>query len=278
MSLFGFRSLAVVAVVGVAACAAMAQGLPAKPPDHVVIVVMENHASSQIVGSAAAPYLNKLAGAGAYFSKSFAVAHPSEPNYLALFSGSTHGVTDDRCPLSYQGPNLALQLLRAGKTFVGYSENLPSAGFTGCTAAGGYARKHAPWVNFKRLPASVNQPFNAFPVADFAVLPTVSFVVPSLANDMHDGTVTAADAWMQKHMGPYADWAMAHNSLLIVTWDEDDTHHRNQIATLFHGPMVKTGVYSNRITHYDVLRTIEAIFGLPYAADAASATTISNVW
>jgi hypothetical protein len=259
MSLFGFRSLAVAAAVGAAACAAMAQGLPAKPPDHVVIVVMENHAASQIVGSAAAPYINKLAGTGAYFSESFAVAHPSEPNYLALFSGSTHGVTDDRCPLSYQGPNLAQQLLSAGKTFIGYSENLPSAGFTGCTAAGGYARKHAPWVNFKKLPASVNQPFTAFPAADFAGLPTVSFVVPSLANDMHDGTVTAADAWLQKHIGPYADWAMAHNSLLIVTWDEDDTHHGNQIATLFHGPMVKPGVYSNRITHYDVLRTIEAI-------------------
>jgi predicted AlkP superfamily phosphohydrolase/phosphomutase len=63
-----------------------------------------------------------------------------------------------------------------------------------------------------------------------------------------------------------------------VTWDEDDGQHGNQIATLFHGPMVKRGVYSNRITHYDVLRTVEALFGLPYAGEAASATTITNVW
>jgi acid phosphatase len=272
------RSPAVALAVCVASSLATAQGLPATPPDHVVILVMENHAASQIIGSAAAPYINKLAGTGALFSQSFAVAHPSQPNYLALFSGSTHGLTSDRCPLSIQGPNLAQQLLAAGRTFVGYSENLPSAGYTGCSASGGYARKHAPWVNFGRLPPGINQPFTAFAATDFSRLPTVSFVVPNMGNDMHDGTVGAADAWLLKNIGAYADWAMAHNGLLIVTWDEDDGQHGNQIATLFHGPMVKRGVYPNRITHYDVLRTVEALFGLPYAGEAASATTITNVW
>jgi acid phosphatase len=278
MPIASFRSPAVAAAVCAASCLATAQGLPATPPDHVVIVVMENHAASQIIGSAAAPYINKLAGSGASFSQSFAVAHPSEPNYLALFSGSTHGVTSDRCPLSTQGPNLAQQLVHAGRSFVGYSENLPSVGYTGCSAAGGYARKHAPWVNFENLPPGINQPFTAFPAKDFSLLPTVSFVVPNMDNDMHDGTVSAADAWLQKNIGAYADWAMSHHSLLIVTWDEDDGQHGNQIATLFHGPMVKRGVYPDRITHYDVLRTVEALFGLPYAAEAASATTITNVW
>src|SRR5690242_19662916 len=69
--------------------------------DHVVVVVEENHSYSGIVGNPNAPYMTSLANNGARMTQSFAVAHPSEPNYLALFSGSTQGLTDDSCPHSY---------------------------------------------------------------------------------------------------------------------------------------------------------------------------------
>jgi acid phosphatase len=75
-------------------------------PDHVVVVMMENHSYSDVIGSPAAPYLNSLAAQGASFDNSFAITHPSEPNYLALFSGSTQGVTDDSCPHTFSGSNL----------------------------------------------------------------------------------------------------------------------------------------------------------------------------
>lgn len=247
-------------------------------PSHVVLVIMENHAASQIIGEPTAPYLNSLAAQGALFTRSFAVTHPSEPNYLALFSGSTHRLKDDHCPLSYRGSNLAQQLMAAGMTFTGYSEGLPGPGFLGCSAPSGYARKHAPWTDFPALPVAVGQPFSALPTTDFDHLPTVAFVVPTLANDMHDGSIAAGDAWLKAHIDSYVQWARQHNSLLIVTWDEDDDHHGNQIATLFVGPMVKPGSYDQPINHYAVLRTIEALFKLPGIGESAKARGIAEIW
>src|SRR5690348_18294140 len=84
--------------------------------DHVVIVVMENKNYGDIIGRPdEAPYLNSLAAGGAVFSNSFAVTHPSQPNYLALFSGSAQGVTGDDCPHTFTGvPNLGAELINAG--------------------------------------------------------------------------------------------------------------------------------------------------------------------
>jgi len=263
---------------GAGAPSTLADGLPV--PAHVVVVIEENHAAGQIIGSVSAPYMNALAQSGADFTQSFDITHPSQPNYLALFSGSTHGVTDDSCPAPgspYAEPNLAAGLVAAGKTFTGYSEDLPSAGSTTCNA-GDYARKHNPWVDFSNMPASANQPFTAFRSTSYAQLPTVSFVVPNLQHDMHDGTVLQADEWLKQYIGGYVDWAQDHDSLLVLTWDEDDETAVNRIPTLFVGPMVKAGSYATHITHYDVLRTIEEMYGVTPTGQAASATPITGVW
>src|SRR6185312_16064435 len=95
---------------------------------------------------------------GVYFTNSFAITHPSQPNYLALFSGSTQGITDDSCPHTFSANNLGNELRSAGLSFTGYSESMPSNGYTGCTS-GSYARKHSPWVNFSDLPTSTNLTF-----------------------------------------------------------------------------------------------------------------------
>jgi hypothetical protein len=244
-------------------------------PDHVVIVIEENHGFSQIIGSSAAPYINSLAQSGALFTNSYAITHPSEPNYLALFSGSTQGVTDDG-HYDFTGPNLARSLLNRGLTFGGYSEDLPYVGFTGDTA-GAYARKHNPWVSFTNVPASVNMPYSSFPT-DYNQLPTVSIVVPNLNDDMHDGTIQQGDTWLQANIDAYAQWARTHNSLLIVTWDEDDSSGANQIPTLFVGAMVHPGNYGEPINHYNVLRTVEDMYGLPYIASDGGVPPISDVW
>ncbi|HEX6056954.1 MAG TPA: alkaline phosphatase family protein, partial [Intrasporangium sp.] len=130
-----------------------------------MVVVFENKAEQEVLGSPDAPYLTSLSASGARFTEFRAVAHPSQPNYLALFSGSTQGVTDDSCPQLLGGrPNLAQRLMSAGCTFVGHSEDMPTAGFTGCTdSTGRYARKHNPWVDFANVPASSNLPFTDFP-------------------------------------------------------------------------------------------------------------------
>jgi acid phosphatase len=276
--------LAVAAVLGLAVAPvsvprpAQASVATAAVPayDHIVVVVEENHAFGQIIGSAKAPYLTSLANNGAMMTQSFAVTHPSEPNYLALFSGSTQGLSNDSCPHTYSTENLGHQLIAAGKTFKGYSESMPSIGYTGCSS-GKYARKHNPWVNFTNVPSTSNLRFTDFP-SDYTTLPTVAFVVPNLCSDMHDCSVPTGDTWLKNHLGAYATWAKSHNSLLLVTFDEDDRKASNQIATVFYGAHVAARRSSTHITHYTVLRTLQDLSGLGCVANSCSIGPVSDVW
>jgi phosphatidylinositol-3-phosphatase len=245
-------------------------------PAHIVIVMEENRSYAEIIGSPDAPYINSLATQGALFTQSFAIGHPSQPNYLALISGSTQGITDDSCPHDFSVATLESELLSAAKSFAGYSEDLPQTGSDTC-GSGEYARKHAPWVDFTQDQPNDNQPFSSFP-SDFTKLPLVSFVIPNLLDDMHDGTIQQGDAWLKDHLSSYVDWAMTNNSVLIVTWDEDDGTQNNQVATIFVGGPVKAGQYSESINHYNVLRTIENFYGLSPLGDSQSASSIRDVW
>src|SRR5437868_518923 len=108
--------------------APQAGGVPR--PDHVLLVIEENHSYSEIIGSSSAPYINTLAQQGALFTNSHGVEHPSEPNYLDLFSGSNQGVTNDNCPFTFSSQNLGSELIGSGLAFAGYSEDLPAPGST----------------------------------------------------------------------------------------------------------------------------------------------------
>ena len=205
-------------------------------PDHIVIVIEENHSYSEIIGSNAAPYINGLVSDNfsLLFTNCYAVTHPSQPNYLCLFSGDNQGVTDDNLPsgLPFTTSNLGAELLRNNYTFVGYSEDLPSVG-SDVTSSGAYERKHNPWVNWQDastngIPSSLNVPLTDFPT-DYDSLPTVSFVIPNQNNDMHDGSISAGDTWLQNNLDGYIQWAKNHNSLFIFTFDEDDSSLNNRI-------------------------------------------------
>jgi len=251
-------------------------------PDHVVIVIEENKAYKQIIGNMAAQYINRLANEGALFTQSFAVAHPSQPNYLALFSGSTHGVSDNRCLRTLPDDNLASELRKKGLSFGIYSESMPSVGYTGCEYEH-YQRKHNPAVNWQGVNISpeMNMPFSMFP-SEYSKLPTVSIVVPNQLNDMHDGgtldAITRGDRWLMQNLDSYIQWAKTNNSLLIVTWDEDDNSSNNHIATIFVGSVVSAGRYDERIDHYNVLRTIAEMYGLSPPGRSASTKPITDVW
>lgn len=245
-------------------------------PAHVVIVVEENHSYGELTDPSAAPFLSSVLSRAAVLTQSYAVAHPSQPNYLALFSGSTQGVSSDACPQTFGASNLGHELIAAGRTFAGYSEDLPGPGYTGCST-GSYARKHNPWSDFTDLPASVNQPLTAFP-ADYSRLPTVSFVIPNEMHDMHSASVTAGDRWLQDHLAGYLAWAGSHDSLLIVTADEDDYSSDNRILTLIAGAYVHPGRYSQHVDHYGLLRTLEAMYGLPALGHSAQAAPLTGMW
>ena len=271
-------------------------GFPAY--DHIVIVVEENKYYDQVIGSASAPYINQVLRAeGANLTHIYAEEHESEGNYFWLFSGSNQGVGfKDVIPSKkthkiypFRTSNLGQQLREKGFTFRGYAEDLPRTGNT-VTKLGHYARKHVPWISFGNIPqgtnpdSSTNLPFSLFP-SDFSKLPTVAIVVPNLINDMHDPgnhpqiAVKNGDAWLKKNIDPYYQWATKHNSLLIVTFDESDNPTgylgltdpgsryvdiKNRVPTIFAGAKVRHGDYEEGtgVTHVNILRTIEAIYGL----------------
>ncbi len=206
-------------------------------------------------------------------------------------------------------PNLGASLLAKGFSFAGYSEDQPGAGFTGVKANGSqgirsYVEKHNAWAQWQgtglnQLPASTNQPFTAFP-SDFSKLPTVSFVVPNEQNDMHDTvsatgliagsngttdkngkpvtdatTIQHGDSWLKQNLDAYRQWAIKNNSLLIVTWDENDFNfsRANNIATIIDGSpnLVAHGTNDRYVNHFDLLHTVEQYYGLPYAGLSAAA-------
>ncbi len=253
-----------------------ATGLPR--PDHVIIVIEENKSFRQIVGNTEhAPYLNALIPHAAVFTNSHGVAHPSQPNYMALLSGATNtdGDSCDVDGVTRTIPSLGGELLRAHDTFTGYAEDLPSDGFAGCYS-GQYARKHAPWTHFDDIPSNDSRRFSEFPAFD--KLPTVAFVIPNLLNDMHSASIDRGDAWLKANMAPLIDWSRKHNTLVIITWDEDNGTSANHIPTFFIGQMVKPGSYNANVSHYNVLRTIEDMYGLPHAGRSANNSPVTGVW
>ncbi len=276
------------------ASAVHAQPLPR--PDHIVIVIDENKSFSDVIGSTHAPFLNALAKRGALLTNFTAAHHPSQPNYIDFFAGSPLGVCDDRCiQAPFTANNLGAALLATpGRSFAGYAEDLPAKPLCDLN---GFAKRHCPWMSFSNVPASATQDLSKFP-RDFRKLPTVSIVIPNVIHDMHDGKVIATevatgDRWLRSKLDAYASWAETHNSLLIVTWDEDsDEKYRiqcpavvttsppaNRIPTIIAGQHVKRGSRSAvAYSHHDLLRTILDMYGIAPFAGAASAKDISDVW
>jgi len=118
--------------------------------------------------------------------------------------------------------------------------------------------------------------------------------------------VKDGDDWLANPENPlykYVNWAKDHNSLLIITWDESSSNTplpgskfnphaegrdygygfnwpQNRIPTIFIGEMVKPGIKSDVVyNHYDLLRTIEDMYGLrPYLGGSANAKDINDIW
>jgi phospholipase C len=264
--------------------------------DHIVIVMEENKGYDQVIENDSAPYINALKKDGANLTQMFAEEHASEGNYFWIFSGSNQNVGfNDVIPNStnnkifpFKSSNLAEQLIKKGYSFNGYSESLPKIGDT-VSHSGYYARKHVPWISFSNIPngntdkTSVNLQFRKFP-SDYNELPTVSFIIPNLIHDMHDPqnpeiSVKNGDNWLKENLDGYYRWAKKHNSLLIITFDEnaDKSKYRgltdpssknsdikNRIPTIIAGAHIIRGDYpeGKGITHVNILRTIESMYGL----------------
>lgn len=267
--------------------AAAANGVPAL--NHVVVVVMENKSWAGVQGR---PYVSSLIANGAQPFLSFAVTHPSQPNYFALWAGSTLGVTNDNCPAPgspFSAENLGHACEAAGLTWRAYSENLPSPGATGCSydgnaSTGLYTRKHDPWTYFTNLDHQNERPYSDLAL-DLAAhtLPNLAFIIPNNCHNSHNSgtvgcTVIDGDTWLSNNL-PQVINALGPAGVLILTWDEDDGNSGNRILTIFVGPLVKTNYVGTRnTTHYTTVRTITDALGLPAFGLSAAETPLTDIW
>jgi phospholipase C len=259
------------------------------PHSHVVVVVMENKSYDQV---RVQPYAASLMAAGATLTNSYAVTHPSQPNYIALWCALTLGVTNDVCPAPgspYAVENLGHACEAAGKTWRAYSENLPSPGATGCsydgnTSTGLYTRKHDPWSYCSNLDHLNERPYSDL-ATDIAAgaLPNLAFIIPNNCHNTHNSStvgcgVADGDAWLAANL-PLVLTALGPDGVLILTWDEDDGSLGNHVLTVFVGPHVIPGAQSTGLaTHYTVTRTICDLLGLPSFGLAANEAPVSDIW
>ena len=257
--------------------------------DHVFVIVMENHAYGQIIGSPYAPYINGLLASGSLLTNYYAVAHPSLPNYLALTGGSTYGIGTDCTTCWISAANIADRVETAGKTWRTYQESMPSACFVGDSYP--YVQKHDPFIYFNDIRTSAARcqshvvPFSnlSTDLSSRSTTPNFAFITPNAIDDMHDGTIAQGDAWLGQHVPQIlaSPAFTTQRSLLLLTWDEDDFTNVNQVATIALGSGVTASYRSTRAyNHYSLLRTAEDALGLQTipGGNDVSATAMNDVF
>ena len=134
-SLVACLSLAAATVcAGAAPASAQTPGAASVPRlDHVFVIVEENNGFHDVIGNPAAPNLNALARTFGLATDYFGVSHPSEPNYVGLLGGNTHGVNSDDAYWTHEvrAPSLISQLDHAGISWKAYLQGSPHPGYQG---------------------------------------------------------------------------------------------------------------------------------------------------
>jgi acid phosphatase len=254
---------------GGAAGAARGKPRPAAVPRlaHVVVIVFENREDSTVLGSGSdTPTFHALAARYARVTRYDAVAHPSLPNYLALVSGSTQGVTSDCTTCSAHGSSIGTLLDRARLSWGAFAEGYPSSSR--------FAKKHVPFLYFAGQEAHV-KPLGAL---DPHKLPAYAFVVPDLCDDMHDCPTATGDAWLASFVRPLL---RVPRTAIFITFDEgtSDAGGGGHVATIVAGTAVRPHSATARpASHYSLLRTVEDALGLPHLGASAHAVPITGIW
>ena len=205
-----------------AGAVAQANGQGENGPDHVFVIMMENHGYDQVIGNTAdAPFINSLARRYNTAVNYHGVTHPSLPNYLATISGSTQGIWDDckaganvtcapeefipgsgdpgatglltqaqvasasATPHMFSGRTIVDQLENKGLSWKAYMENLPSTGSQ---------VEYAPTIGSStvKLYAQKHDPFMYFSDINYPGSPRLQNIVPqenNLKADLASGAV-----------------------------------------------------------------------------------------
>jgi hypothetical protein len=281
------------------------RGSPPPAYEHVVWIVLENHSYADLIGSQGSsaaktsPYLNALARRCGTATNSWSITHPSLPNYLAMVSGSTGGVTTDCAPASCPQHRRTLfdQVSSHGGSWRVLAESMP--GDCRHTDANPYAVRHNPPTYFPALAAACqrfDRPMGSttsgrlVDLARTGRLPTFLLVVPNQCHNTHDCNIATGDRWLSEVVplivaGP--DY-LTGRTALVVTWDEGAGGYGGQpclakpdrschLATVVVSPSTRPGTRSaTRFDHYSLLRTTESLLGIPtYLAHAGDPSTRS---
>jgi phospholipase C len=256
-------------MVSVSGCVGM--GSPA-PPRHVFVIVMENKAPEEaLAGSFTASLAAKYGEAANYH----AVSHPSVPNYLAMTSGSTWGVTDD----SYHAlpaQDIGDQLTEARVSWRAYMDGL---GSEGCLASPvPYDPGHNPFAYYGgRCPANV-VPLTSLAADLKGSTPLFSWITPDMCHDEHSCDVSVGDDWLRQTVGMItASKAWTSGGVLFIVWDEDDGSADNRVLSLVVAPNQSHRVSQQAYTHYSLLATMEDLLGVGRLGKAAGATPMTDL-
>jgi phosphatidylinositol-3-phosphatase len=266
---------------GPALATAVPSQLPASHSSHVVVIVMENAEYQEVIGSSAAPYVNSLARRYALATNSFAITHPSLPNYLALTSGTTHGITSDCTGCRVSAPNIVDQLEAARISWKAYLEDVPAPCFRGA-GAGGYAKKHNPFIYYQDIAGSSARCSKLVGFGQLASdlragrLPTYAWITPNLCDDGHDCGVAGGDRFLARTV-PALIRELGPDGFVLITWDEGVSDRGccgvargGHVATILAGPGALAGARQRTpVDHYGVLGTIEGVLRLPPLGEAA---------
>ena len=276
---------------------------------HVMVVMMENESYSDLIGNSAAPNLNRLAQDYGLATDSYAIGHPSLPNYIEQISGSNYGVTDDGTPqsegLSSGDTTIANQLESAGIPWRAYFESMPSDGYTGGDTGGTdpyggdyYLQHHNPFVYFPAVTSLSDFASNVVPLTgitsdlDSASPPAFVWVTPNAVDDMHDGPLvadgdtvpTVGDAWLANFIGGVqsTSWYGAGGQI-VIEFDEgldSDTSGvgsageggGGHIATIVVSAPLASAPQQDAtpVNTAGVLHSVEKEYGLSYLQDAAN--------
>lgn len=239
---------------------------------HVVWILLENQGYT-VIGSKSAPYLNSLASACGLATNDYAVSHPSLPNYVALTSGSTQGITDDGEP-SVHPLSVASIFSELGNNWSALVESMPSR----CdhVTSGEYAARHNPAVYYRSITNSCSR--NDVPLTlPFNLKKGFTFIVPNVCSDMHSCPVSTGDEWLRRYVPEIiaSPQYQARSLVLFITFDENNLQASNQVPTLVIAPSVPRGQrVGERFTHYSLLRTTETLLHLSLLGGARSAPSM----
>ncbi len=264
-------ALALAAVMGVSACSH--SSLPAiTAARSVFLIVMENHSMDEALQGA---YTRQLASQAGVATNYHAITHPSVPNYLAITSGQTWGVTDDVYS-ALPARDIGHQLTAANIKWRAYMEDLGSQGCVDSPPP--YALRHNPFAYYGGACPSNVVPFSKL-APDLAAKATrFSWIGPNTCHDQHDCSTSVGDGWLRQTIGMItssASWQA--NAVIFITWDEDDGSAGNQVLTLVLRPDVKHRTSTVSYDHYSLLATIEDILGVPRLGNAANAKPMSDL-